>query len=53
MITNTLGLDANKVKPATPTSVFVCFRSQQSKEEGVKILNGYRWKTRELRTTVK
>jgi hypothetical protein len=52
MITNTLGLDANKVKPASLTSVFVCFRSQQSKEEGVKILNGYKWKNRELRTTV-
>lgn len=52
MITSTLSLDANKVKPATLTSVFVCFRSQQSKEEGVKILNGYKWKNRELRTTV-
>ncbi|XP_065343582.1 uncharacterized protein LOC135941783 isoform X2 [Cloeon dipterum] len=47
LINTTLQLDSNKVKPTSgisKTSVFVCFRSEASKQSGLKILNGYKWK---------
>ncbi|CAB3363832.1 Hypothetical predicted protein [Cloeon dipterum] len=47
LINTTLQLDSNKVKPTSgisKTSVFVCFRSEASKQSGLNILNGYKWK---------
>jgi hypothetical protein len=51
LVIQTLGLDANKVKPAGPNSVFICFRSQKAKEDGAKVLDNFMWKNRLLRTT--
>ncbi|XP_044728957.1 tRNA (uracil-5-)-methyltransferase homolog A [Chrysoperla carnea] len=50
LIKDKLKLDCNKVKTPRKGSHFayVCFRSEEDKQNGLKILNGYQWKGKVL-----
>ncbi|KAF4524326.1 hypothetical protein B566_EDAN005384 [Ephemera danica] len=49
LLNDTLKLDSNKIKPPRGGSrLYVCFRSEESKLQALKVLNGYVWKNHKL-----
>lgn len=52
LLRNQFSLDASKIKsPKRRDFAFVCFRTQEDQEKAITLLNGYRWKGKELKVT--
>lgn len=54
LINEKLGLISGKVKPAKRGSAwaYVCFRSQETQDQAIEVINGYTWKNKKLTAKV-